>query len=668
MNHLEPFSYEAAHRQVERIFRVVLPACGMAVREGQIQLCHTMLDALYNKEVALCDAGVGLGKTYAYLVACLLWQSQRPRALWEPVVISTASVALQEAILKEYIPFLSHILIQYGYIDEPIQAVLRKGKERFACDARLAERRLQMVRRGERFARRAALLRTANQCLDLDCVAGLSYYDRRHICVPRHCDRRCGAWDDCRYRRYLRDSNGPAITIQICNHNYLLADALHRQNGWTPLLRDYQALVIDEAHRLPEAAQQMATRRLSVQQLTLLAEQLARAHHPYAAQQVQTQTRALAAACISNAPAEGNPRRAFAITEASAEALSGMQKVVTQILEREHTRLPRPLRNQLAEIKEMAGQFVRPDDSMIRYIEMTENGAAFSFCAVPRDLPAQLYGLLWKREKPAILTSGTLAAGGDFSHVRRQMGLNSSAIVQTVQVPSPFDYTRNAMLYFPPRSSVRDSSKAAQNERVAGQIERLVRAAYGHTLVLFTSYDQMGHVYEKLEGRLPYPMFKAARGGQRFVEQFKQYPNAVLLAGGPCWEGVDFPGDMVSLLVIVRLPFPVPDPVREARRERYPDLHSYIQAEIVPEMQQKLRQGFGRAIRTESDSCAVAILDPRAAPGGRYHQAVLEALPANIPITTKTETIQTFFRARKSPAFFLPGAESESKAPGTKQQ
>ena len=139
----------------------------------------------------------------------------------------------------------------------------------------------------------------------------------------------------------------------------------------------------------------------------------------------------------------------------------------------------------------------------------------------------------------------------------------------------------------------------------------------------------------------------------------------MLLAGGSCWEGIDFPGDLVSLLVIVRLPFPVPDPVREARREQYPDLHSYIQAEIVPEMQQKLRQGFGRAIRTETDSCAVAILDPRAAPGGRYHRAVLDALPAGIPITTNIEEIQTFLRARKSPDFFLPDFEND---PNEKQQ
>ena len=237
--------------------------------------------------------------------------------------------------------------------------------------------------------------------------------------------------------------------------------------------------------------------------------------------------------------------------------------------------------------------------------------------------------------------------------------------MRTLQVPSPFDYPHNSLLVVPPPSPG-GQKKQTSHERVARQIGQLIRAAHGHTLVLFTSYDQMGHVYEQLEGGLPVPLFQAPRGGQRFVEQFKQCPNAVLLAGGPCWEGVDFPGDGVSLLVIVRLPFPVPDPVREARREQYPDLHTYIQAEIVPEMQQKLRQGFGRAIRTETDSCAVAILDPRAAPGGRYHRAVLDALPAGIPITTNIEDIQTFLRARKSPDFFLPELENDSKQTDSK--
>ena len=665
----EPIGYATAHQMVETIFRQQLPAHGMAVREGQIKLCRAMFDALHNKEVALCDAGVGLGKTYAYLVACLLWQSQRPRALWQPVVISTASVALQEAILQEYIPFLSSILLQYGYLDIPIQAVLRKGKERFVCDLRLLERQRQMAQRGERFARRAAILRQALDCLDLDKLPGLSGFDRRQICVPEHCPRFCPVRGRCRYQRYLRESNGPAVSIQVCNHNYLLADALHRQNDWRPLLRDYQAAVIDEAHRLPEAAEQMLTRRLSAKELHQLAHRLEQQHLTRGAQQFHAATETLAAVCQ---PQESDRVLAerqvpYKPTQERQAALGALQTCIDEQLRRYSANMPTSLRHQLRATSETAALFARPQEDWIAYIEYdaaseNQTNTPFTLCAVPRDQPGYLRDLLWQREKPAILTSGTLAAGHDFTHVRRRLGLHDGSAVQTVQVASPFDYAKNCLLVFP---SSHTNVGNNPHERLACQIEQLIRAAHGHALVLFTSYDQMGHVYEQLEGRLPVPLFKAPRGGQWFVEQFKRCDNAVLLAGGPCWEGVDFPGDMVSLLVIVRLPFPVPDPVREARRQQYPDLRSYIQTEIVPEMQQKLRQGFGRAIRTENDSCAVAILDPRAAPGGRYHRAVLDALPAGIPVTTETNEIQTFLRARKSPDFFLPDFEND---PNAKQQ
>lgn len=107
------------------------------------------------------------------------------------------------------------------------------------------------------------------------------------------------------------------------------------------------------------------------------------------------------------------------------------------------------------------------------------------------------------------------------------------------------------------------------NEQIAKQLCQLIEAAHGHALVLFTSYEQMGEVYELLKDALDLPILQARRGSQAVVEQFKQLANGVLLAGGSCWEGIDFPGDLVSLLVIMRLPFPVPDPVREARREQY---------------------------------------------------------------------------------------------------
>ena len=406
LNEIGPIDYDAAHAHAERLFRQLLPACGLTVREGQIKLCHTMLDALYNKEVALCDAGVGLGKTYAYLVACILWQLQRPRPLRSPVVISTASVALQDAILQEYIPFLSRTLIQNGYIDTPIRAVLRKGKERFACDLRLQERRLQIAQRGERFAHRAALLREAGRCLDLDHVAGLSRYDRRHICVPTHCDRRCAERESCRYQQYLRESNGPTITIQVCNHNYLLADALHRQNGWKSLLRDYQALVVDEAHRLPEAAQQMATCRLSTQGLAQLAQQLSGLHLTRAAQQVTACARALAGVYApqqneANAEHGGLPpvQVPFTVTKDGTLALAALQKTLAEIQDTYRARLTLPLLHQLQEMRTRAAAFARPDDATVCYVEYSGIKAGLglshlSLCAVPCDLPRQLYDLL----------------------------------------------------------------------------------------------------------------------------------------------------------------------------------------------------------------------------------------------------------------------------------
>ena len=660
LNETMPTGYELAHQQAETIFRHVFPREGMTVREGQIQLCHTMLDALFGREVALCDAGVGLGKTYTYLVAAILWMQQRALPLRQPLVISTASVTLQDAILKEYIPFLSSVLTQNGCVKEPIQSVLRKGKGRYVCDLRLLKRQREVAQRGEKFARRLRVLRDADTCLDLDQIQGLSGYDRRHICVPEQCAKDCIARHRCRYQRYLQQSGSGSLLIQICNHNYLLADAIHRQNGWKPLLRDYGVLIIDEAHKLPEVNQQMQTRNLTVADLNAIADQLARENLVHESQQLRRITDELVAAFGTM-----QHGRAREIPYApQQEQLATLNRIHHQLCERtqqDGRKLSPPLRRAVQRVIELTQLFLMPNDSSTMYVEyaaeLGDSKQIVSLNAVPKDLPQHLYTTLWSQSKPTILTSGTLAAGDGFANTSRLLGLEHGVPVRTLQVSSPFDYVHNCLLVLP-SSSGKWKRMETSNEQIAKQLYQLIEAAHGHALVLFTSYEQMGEVYELLKDALDLPILQARRGSQAVVEQFKQLANGVLLAGGSCWEGIDFPGDLVSLLVIMRLPFPVPDPVREARREQYPDLHSYIQAEIVPEMQQKLRQGFGRAIRTETDSCAVAILDPRAAPDGRYHQSALDALPDGIPITTKIEDIEPFLRAHKSLDYFLSNSEN----------
>lgn len=145
---------EQAHGEIERIFRILLPQNGLAVREEQITLCHAMLDTLLKNNIALCDAGVGIGKTYAYLTACILLKKFAPHgpAGSQPVVVSTSSVALQDAIIGEYIPFCPGFSGEPHY-SKPIRAMVRKGKERFVCDVRLSHR-LEAVKHKKRMRSR----------------------------------------------------------------------------------------------------------------------------------------------------------------------------------------------------------------------------------------------------------------------------------------------------------------------------------------------------------------------------------------------------------------------------------------------------------------------------------------------------------------------------------
>ena len=636
-----PTGYAESHRIAEQIFREILPRHGMAVREEQIALCHEVLDTLYNKEISLCEAGVGIGKTLAYLVACILWQMHRPSQLKMPVAISTSSVALQDAILNEYLPDLSAVLLSEGIITAPITAVVRKGKERFACDARLAERQAKAISKG---SRQKGSLRMAENVFDLDHIPGLSRYDRCRICVPQSCPRDCFLHLDCRYQQYLRDSRKP--DIQICNHNYLLANASHRLEERPLLLRQYQALVVDEAHKLPDAARQMYTETLSAQDMDDLCSLLQQAHFKGLSKRLRTAFLTLSISCTpSFAMTKRKISIPFSLTPfrqaAIADCINLLQYIGSQ------PDMPHYLQYRLAETESLLRLFLLDVPTRILYLEFSADDQ-LTFCAASNRVPQLLRSALWNTREPTILTSGTLTAAGDFDHTEQLLGLAAYAPLRHFRAESPFNYRKKCLLYIPARRA----AAVPENQYLADQIVRLTAACHGHALVLFTSYRQMRNVYDALVGRLTFPVFQAGRGQNRSIQQFRQSGNGVLFAAGSCWEGIDFPGDMVSLLIIAKLPFPIPDPISDYERQQYPNLRDYINAEVIPEMQKKLRQGFGRAIRTEQDSCVVAILDERAGIGGKYHDAALAAMPS-CPTTEKIEDVQQFIREQKRPDYFL---------------
>ncbi len=647
-----------AHQEVEKIFWVLLPEQGLAVREEQIRLCHEMLDTLLEERIALCDAGVGIGKTYAYLVACVLMRKysilmeRNSLPKQHPVVVSTSSIALQKAILSEYVPFLSRVLVEQGIIQTPLRAVVRKGKEHFVCDNRL-EQRIEAIRYKQKNAVQREALLSLRKHYDMDTVKDLSGFDRRLVCVPKFCPRECPGRQMCRYQRYLEESKKQDVFLQICNHNYLLADAFHRREEYKPLLADYRALVVDEAHKLPEAARQMFGKNLCMDDIREIAYYLEREHQNVEARTLKAGMYSIFTIIMESHISSHGIKENFQLTGECEFCLWEGIQMIERMMEQLKGVVPKWVLNRLQEAKEVLECFLQKNSKYVLHLRMDKEKIPV-LCAASREIPQLLREMLWDREQAlsVILTSGTLKAGKGFARTLQMTGLEGRTDVQSYVAESPFAYEENCLLYLPKTLRKCKRGSREEVEMVAGQIHSLICSTYGHTLVLFTSYTLMGSVYQILRDGIPFPMVEVWRHSQEEILRFKTMENAVLFAAGSCWEGVDFPGDMVSSLIIVKLPFAVPDPISEAEKETYESLEDYIQAIIVLDMQKKLRQGFGRAIRTETDTCVVSILDFRAVKGGKYHEDVMCALPP-CQMAEELREVQDFIRSRKGVEYYL---------------
>ena len=635
---------QTIHQIIDHVFKDLMPAHGMSERPEQLALSHRMLDALLDRSIALCDAGTGIGKTYAYLTAGTVFQLWRDRKdkPSRPILISTSSIALQNAVLNEYLPFLSELLRSDGIITKPIRAVLRKGKQHYVCDERL-ERRLRQVNMSSKNNAAANALMSLRLCLDIDQAEHLSGYDRERVCVPQVCDCRRS---DCRYLAFLQECKTRRYAFQICNHNLLLADAMRREANQRPILPDSCAVIIDEAHKLPEAARQMFGETLNAGDIRELARDLKREKYFLAADSLAGLSKPLLH--MLEQPRVDKPFSEY------ARLLVAPNRVLNVIGKQLNDQLGPAARRQLKDVSRAASLLCEGQNDMIRYA--TEDGDGNTMlCATISNLGGRLNGALWKQPQSLLLTSGTMAVGKDFRRFREETGLTGNFRVRESVSLSPFDYEKNCLLYLPDNSPrIRGNT---YYDELSADIAALLRASSGHALVLFTSYAAMSTVKERLlQKDLRWPIFIMNRSAVYTVGQFRRHPGAILLATGAAWEGFDFPGDAVSMLIIPRLPFPQPDAVREQERKNYETLRAYIRAVAVPEMQIKLKQGFGRAIRTETDTCVVAILDERAGKTGRYHEDVRSALPT-IKETGRLQDVREFIRTVKSEQYFQETGE-----------
>lgn len=210
----------------------------------------------------------------------------------------------------------------------------------------------------------------------------------------------------------------------------------------------------------------------------------------------------------------------------------------------------------------------------------------------------------------------------------------------------------NALLYIPNNVPFPDAKNRQYIRAVADEVEILVKATYGHSLVLFTSYKVMELVFHSVVVSInKYPIYKMSKKTANPIDAFRQSKNGVLFASGSIWEGIDIPGDILSSLIIVKLPFAVPDPISEYEQTLYGSVDEYKEMAVLPEMIIKFKQGVGRLIRSETDTGVISILDSRLRVGGNYRDIVLKALP-DCRLTESVNDVEKFIREKKGAQYF----------------
>ena len=646
------------------IFSEILPKHGMVLRDNQLSLSLMILDALWENKLALCEAEVGTGKTHAYILAATVYRIFRTNM--RPTVISTSTIALQKALTEEYIPQISDILLEHRIINRPLTFVIRKGKSHYACDDRVRNY-LSSIQHNNRLEDRNLLetltaLFSGGCTIDLDGLP-LTDYVKGRICV-KHCHFHCDLSSICRYRDFLRKTQTLAYDFQIANHNLVLADILSQKGGRNRLFPQIGILIFDEAHKLLDAARQMYGMTFDAVEMEQL---VSSAYRMIGAVSNRKEVSLLCeeilrlngllfdAICHEAGVHYEKNCQTFGFTRNSIQILNALEAALNRLsvcfyisrMGNAHRRLLKRIEQE----QEKVAVLLSSTES-ICWLEHT-GVLTYQLCTLPKALDFLLYEDVWSQKIPCVLTSATLSIGGDFSYFMHQMGIDllEPCRFLTVSKSSPFNYENHALLYLPEDMPFPDKKNGTYLPAVLERLKELIRQSHGHTLVLFTSYRMMELVYQELSRPqvVDYPLFCMGKGRLETLDSFRKSRNGVLLASDSAGEGIDLPGDILSSLVVVRLPFPTPDPVSEYERTLHDDFYSYLSERIVPDMLIKLRQWIGRGIRRETDTCVFSILDSRAA--GRYRNDILAALP-DMPITDRIEDVGRFLLTNKDRDYF----------------
>jgi ATP-dependent DNA helicase DinG len=439
--------------------------------------------------------------------------------------------------------------------------------------------------------------------------------------------------------------------IIIVNHHLFFADLAVKGEELGGIIPEYGAVIFDEAHDIEDVAGQYFGVSVSSYQFEELARDVMSLAHrkEFGSQELDRilltlQERSTTFLSLFGA-AEGRTgfrsHEAFLVKneEAYRDVLHALELVSLQLeLLKAAPDEAIPLVHRARELARRLEFWMESDDrTYVYWIERRGRGTFLQ--ATPIDVSSLLDQKLFDRIDTVILTSATLAVAGEFEFTRQRLGLRNA---RTLIVPSHFDYSKQALFYVP--QALPDPRSPAFTAAASREIIEILTASRGRAFVLFTSYQQMRLIYDRVSLEIPWQTLLQGTGPRSaLLDEFRSTPNSVLFATASFWQGVDVPGEQLSCVIIDKLPFAVPsDPVVEARvtaiREDGGDPFSTYQ---VPQAAIALKQGFGRLIRSRTDRGILALLDNRITKT-RYGQIFFDSLP-DYAFTTRRDDLEKFF-------------------------
>ncbi len=650
-------------------------------RPAQRAMAQQIFDAYSASQIALVEGGTGTGKSLAYLAGAMLWAARSQQR----TVISTHTIALQHQLIEKDLPLLLSAL------DLEVEAVVVKGMSNYLCWKRLEEKEEQQSLFAEDDKATGQLRLWADNSSDgtraslpfsLPGGTWESVAAERDSCTHIQCPhyKKCFFF---KARKKAEDAQ-----ILIVNHHLLLLDCLDKKRGEErSLLPEYSHLVIDEAHHLEEIALDIMAVRLSKRELMglfahLLSERegqqgslqkvrrLLATHNEGNSSllyrldtefpQLKTDTNAKIASAftiLENSQTQLLARRwrlqkkdLQSLDIAPFDDLIDNLKKVVAILRGLVADLP-SLREEKQmnvlsadillvaermEEKQLAlHRFFHPDAKEadeVRWYEKENEQQPTIVCA-DLDVAGHLSEKLFSPLESAVLCSATLCSGKDFTMIRSRLGLStlSERTVTEGVYPSPFDFTSRVLFAIP--RDLPDPSSPLFTKEASALLFEMLTIVGGGAFVLFTSYEMLQQFYRELQPKLERKGFALFRQGEEertlLLQRFRTASKGVLFGTDSFWEGVDIAGEALRCVVIVKLPFQVPnDPVVEAQHEAIEKQGGNPFYDLtVPKAAMKFKQGFGRLMRTKDDRGAVICLDPRLLTKA-YGKRILSVLPA----------------------------------------